>query len=59
MAAKYDVDDSVNIAGKVVEVVTNETGTTYQVKFKANNTMQNIWFEEDDLTEINNISVNP
>lgn len=53
MAAKYDVGDNVNIVGKVIEVVTNETGTTYQVKFKANNKMQEIWFEEGDIPEPN------
>lgn len=49
MAAKYDVDDKVNIQGKVVEVVSNENGTTYQVKVKANNKSTTLYFEEDEL----------
>ena len=59
MAAKYDVDDSVTIVGKVSEVVSNETGTTYKVKFKANNAMQNIWFEEGDLVVVDDSNVEP
>lgn len=49
MAAKYDIDERVSIIGRVVEVVTDEKGTVYKVKFKANNEMKEIYFEEDDI----------
>ena len=49
MAAKYDIDEKVSISGRVTEVVTDEKGTVYKVKFKANNEMKEIYFEEDDI----------
>lgn len=49
MSAKYDIDDKVTINGKIIEAVTNDTGTTYQVKITANNKSTIMWFEEDEL----------
>ena len=49
MAARYDIDEKVLISGRVTEIVTDEKGTVYKVKFVANNEMKEIWFEEDDI----------
>lgn len=51
MAAKYDVDDKVNIEGKVVTVTSDETGTVYQVKVIAQDKAVTLYFKEDEISE--------
>lgn len=51
MAAKWDIDQQLYIPAKVVEVVVDETGVTYQVKVNAKDKMTNLYFEEDELVE--------
>ena len=47
MGAKYDVDEMVNVTGKIVSSTTDETGTTYQVKTIANDKATTLYFKED------------
>lgn len=51
MGAKYDVDSTVNVSGKVVSSTTDETGTTYQVKIIANDKATTMYFKEDELED--------
>ena len=53
MAAKWDVDQKLMIPCKVVSVTTDDTGTTYQVKFVAQDKSINFYFEENELEEVN------
>ena len=51
--AKFAIDDKVNIVGRVTEIVENESqGVRYKVKVKANDTLQYLNFEEDELVEV-------
>lgn len=52
MAAKYNVDDKVNIEGRVSVVTSDETGTIYQVKVIANDKATTLFFKEDELQEV-------
>lgn len=56
MNAKYDVDEKVNITGKVIEINTTDEGTVYQLKVKTVNGSQILNIEEDELEKK---SVNP
>lgn len=51
MGAKYDIDETVSITGKVQMVTTDETGTTYQVKVIANDKATTLFFKEDEIEE--------
>jgi hypothetical protein len=51
MGAKFDVDETVTIAGKIQMVTTDETGTTYQVRVVANDKATTLFFKEDELSE--------
>ena len=50
MGAQYDVDEIVNVKGKVVSVTTDETGTIYQVKIVANDKAVIQYFKEDEIS---------
>lgn len=50
MAAKYEVDEEVQLKGKVVSVTSDETGTVYQVKLIANDKAVTQYFKEDELS---------
>lgn len=52
MGAKFDVDSDVLIKGRVVSVTTDETGTVYQVKFRAQNKMVTTFLEEEDVLPV-------
>ena len=50
MAMKYNVGDSVEITGKIVEATDSEDfGIRYQVKVTANDKKVILTFEEDEL----------
>lgn len=51
MGAKYDVDDRVQIEGKVTVVTSDETGTIYQVKVIANDKPVTMYFKEDEISD--------
>lgn len=50
MGAKYDIDEVVDIKGKVVSVTTDETGTIYQIKLVANDKAVIQYFKEDEIS---------
>ena len=56
MQAKFDVDEKVNITGKVIEINTTDEGTFYQLKVKTMNGSVMLNIEEDELEKK---SVNP
>ena len=49
MQAKFDVDEKVNITGKVIEINTTDEGTFYQLKVKTMNGSVMLNIEEDEL----------
>lgn len=49
MGAKYDIDETVTVTGKVTQVTTDETGTVYQVKIIANDKAITQYFKEDEI----------
>ena len=51
MAAKYDIEDKVNITGTIVSATTDDTGTVYQVKVVANDKSTTMYFKEDELED--------
>lgn len=51
MGAKYDVDETVSISGKIQMVTTDETGTTYQVRIVANDKATTLFFKEDEISD--------
>ena len=53
MVAKFDVDEKVNITGKVVEINTTDEGTYYQLKVKTMNGSMMLNIEEDELEKKN------
>lgn len=51
MGAKYDVDETVTISGRIVSSTSDETGTVYQVKVIANDKATTLYFKEDEISE--------
>lgn len=51
MGAKYDVDQVVNVSGKVISATTDETGTIYQVKVIAQDKATTLFFKEDEISD--------
>lgn len=51
--AKWDVDSNVMIKAKVVELISNDSGVFYKVKFPANNKSTIVFLEEDELVDGN------
>lgn len=49
MNAKFDVDEKVNITGKVVEINATDEGIVYQLKVKTVNGSMMLNIEEDEL----------
>lgn len=49
MNAKFDVDEKVNITGKVVEINATDEGIVYQLKVKTVNGSVMVNIEEDEL----------
>lgn len=49
MNAKFDVDEKVNITGKVVEINATDEGIVYQLKVKTVNGSVIVNIEEDEL----------
>lgn len=51
--AKYTIDDKVKVTGKVAQIVENEAvGIRYQLKLKSQDTIQRLWFEEDEIADV-------
>lgn len=62
MQAKFDVDEKVNITGKVIEINATDEGIVYQLKVKTVNGSVIVNIEEDELekkTEPNDSDVEP
>lgn len=62
MQAKFDVDEKVNITGKVTEINATDEGIVYQLKVKTVNGSVIVNIEEDELekkTEPNDSDVEP
>ena len=51
MGAKYEVDQTVSISGRVISSTTDETGTVYQVKVIANDKATTLYFKEDEISD--------
>ena len=51
MGAKYEVDQTVKVLGKVVSATTDETGTVYQVKVIANDKATTLYLKEDEISD--------
>lgn len=49
MGAKYEIDDTVYMKGRIVSSTSDETGTIYQVKFRSQDKMVMNFFEEKEL----------
>ena len=49
MQAKFDVDEKVNITGKVIEINATDEGIVYQLKVKTVNGSVIVNIEEDEL----------
>ena len=49
MQAKFDVDEKVNITGKVIEINATDEGIVYQLKVKTVNGSVIMNIEEDEL----------
>lgn len=48
--SKFSVNAKINVPGTIVETVENEAvGVRYKVKFKSNDSLQYLWFEEDEI----------
>lgn len=59
MNAKFDVDEKVNITGKVIEINATDEGIVYQLKVKTVNGSVLLNIEEDELEKKTESDVNP
>ena len=49
--SKFSVNTKITVPGTIVETIENEAvGVRYKVKFKSNDTLQYLWFEEDEIS---------
>lgn len=48
--SKFSVNTKITVPGTIVETVENEAvGVRYKVKIKSNDSLQYLWFEEDEI----------
>jgi hypothetical protein len=48
--SKFSVNTKITVPGTIVEIIENEAkGIRYKVKFKSNDSLQYLWFEEDEI----------
>lgn len=49
--SKFSVNTKISIPGTIVETIENEAvGVRYKVKVKSNDSLQYLWFEEDEIS---------
>ena len=49
--SKFSVNTKISIPGTIVETIENESvGVRYKVKVKSNDSLQYLWFEEDEIS---------
>jgi len=59
--SKFSVNTKISIPGTIVETIENEAvGVRYKVKVKSNDSLQYLWFEEDEVgSSSENVATNP